>query len=485
MKKYIEQIKTGTLIVLVLLSFGFTAFLWSNSSYSIEESENNYEAVPRFGSSANNQDKKLFQFARPPITILHQKGHHAYLESNQAEAEYQAIISSIHQVELENLLPTSLSPDQWKQLMNQTGIEFQYYQPVSVDQYDIFYNRKLENVINLDHAGTIERVWYTVNGDGVSSAYFFVLSPTKQRIIYHANTKLPNVPLHEMVAKAWPKHKYMLTLSPFDSSSTTMPDVFAYFPIQPVNNFTEEVYNVKTINIDQMKEALFQDPNIKPLSPEDKNLLFTSGTRTLLYHQESQQMEYTGRSSTTNTNNLKIGLSQEVNKVKDFVSKHGGWTGDYILDYYLPRGEQLENFFTFRLLHLGIPVYWNTDLKENTNISPSQIRLNAKSSDSYDVGNYERSMYYLGDRVSTRTASLPGKDEIIKVLEAKKIHISLVEKIQPIYLATWITPKDKGKTKQIKLTPYWNITVTNQSKKPSNYYIGEGNTWIGDEPNQY
>jgi regulatory protein YycH of two-component signal transduction system YycFG len=233
---------------------------------------------------------------------------------------------------------------------------------------------------------------------------------------------------------------------PWDGSSTSFSHVF-YFPDTRLN-MKQLAFQVENINIDNMKQWLFRDPDIRPLIPNADESFYMYNDQLLNYNKKFNFMVYNDSSSIQEEEYPS--LPNQLDQIKNFMKRHQGWTGFYLLDEI-----QKEELYLFRLYKQGYPVYW-TPTEPFHNIHPDVIQLQMGDN---GVSKYMRSMYYLlGKPTELKAIELPNESELLNRLIARKIPLHSIQRLYPGYVATEMRIQQK---KHIVLNPVWIIHQAN------------------------
>jgi regulatory protein YycH of two-component signal transduction system YycFG len=237
---------------------------------------------------------------------------------------------------------------------------------------------------------------------------------------------------------------------PWETTSASLSRIF-YFPTTPLR-LKQLSFQVENINIDNMKQWLFRDPEIKPLIPNADESFYMYNDQLLNFNVKHNYMTY--NDSTSGENEESLSLSNQLDSIKNFVQRHQGWTGLYLLDEI-----QKDDLYLFRLFKQGYPVFWpNGDASHG--IYPDLIQLQTGDN---GVNKYTRSMYFLsGKPTELKEIVLPGKESLLTTLKQKGIPLNHVERIFPGYVAEETIT---NKRKQIQLNPVWVIHKTDGKKE--------------------
>jgi regulatory protein YycH of two-component signal transduction system YycFG len=210
------------------------------------------------------------------------------------------------------------------------------------------------------------------------------------------------------------------------------------------------LYNKQTISIDSIKEWLFQGDEIEPIDLSKNESVFMDNNQILTFYKQQSYMVYVDNARTDG--NSTEAVSTEIDMINSkFMSKHHGWTGNYILDEISKQDK--SHLYTFRLINQSLPVYWEEDNKKSPH--PDTIQLQAGTSVNA-ISKYVRSLNYLAQSPKKQTpVKLLKKEEVLAELAKKHIPLTTIKRIYPIYQATYT------KRGEAQLTPCWYVEKTN------------------------
>ncbi|MFD2615294.1 YycH family regulatory protein [Paenibacillus gansuensis] len=190
---------------------------------------------------------------------------------------------------------------------------------------------------------------------------------------------------------------------------------------------------------DQMQRSLFPDPGITRNLPEkDGSVIYTDSKRGLRVINKSKWITYTDPiAPVDSSNNVLENLYASV----QFVNRHGGWNGKYILHETGGSEADGNNRFMFQQYYGPYPII------SDEGASFGYMRLTAQKG---VVSAYERSLINLDKPVTEKTQlELPGGKELQDRLLNRKLP-SPVRDLYPAYVPT-ITEK------YVELRPVWAV----------------------------
>lgn len=471
-KKKRERIKTVSLILLILSSFALTGLLWYSSLPFTETSTNQYyQSALKIGKAEYNEPKKVWDLTSPPFLIVHQRGQHYLL--TQKQADFRELNQMIHKdIELMQLQTKQTTPEEWKYLMEEANaVEMQFFQDMSLDQLDSFFLSLLtaQDKEPLKLLGKISRVivfatkdqkqtliWF-INDDSHSVVQATMGNTKTEDLRSKISTAIQNAPENRVVPIYTSNEK-----PPWDPASGTPFSRILYLPEQPIS-LPSFQFDVAAIKIEEMERALFQQVNgIDPIKFNNESV-YVFNNQMLTYEEEKNQITFADRSRNTTTQVEK--LSGQIEKIhSQFMLKHYGWTGHFLLEQIL--SQEHNNTLVFRLLYDGIPVYWETDTKHEASIQLDRILITPDLSNASGVGGFHRSLFKLEKESSVTSVPLPTKARVLEELKRKNVQLREITQIYPFYEAKWILPKQK-----VELKPYWRVKTLSGNE----IVIGRGN----------
>lgn len=434
-----EHIKSALLTFLILLSFIQTGLLWY-SSPSYEGNKQLYVTRPQIGSEKYNK-KQMYELVAPHQIIWHHSGATAWIPMEVNG--YDNLIKSLHASKLENLHLITPTAEQWNQLYQQeTGVELRYFRDVPSKVISAFY---LDD-IDLSQLKWVSRIWVFIQNNQIITWF---ISDSEQKVIQAQTTiaRFQSV-LGEIARQPTePVDPFYTTGNfPLDTTSPVpkFPHAF-YLPKKPPKA-TESVFALKKIQIDAMKNWLFNDPALITRLPKPNGFIYTDSVRLLQYDDQKQEMIYTSSAKATVT----VPPSQELDRINRFVKKHSGWTGNYLLDRITQNTDSDANQYHFRLIVDGLPVYWSTAIQsKNQDLDPFGIELESTEE---EVSMYQRSLLYLSSDPQKRKAvQLPNKDNVLAML--KREHIDPAD-VRDLFLGY---QTEDMKDEHVKLKPVWIV----------------------------
>ena len=230
---------------------------------------------------------------------------------------------------------------------------------------------------------SISRIWIFEEPDGELIAWF--ISDQDKKILKYKIQLDPPHTLQGIIAG-----QETLQVSPvfFPSGSSELTEDGEEFPKavylpQKSSVVSKLVYKRKLIQIEDIKNWLFPDPSLARRLPYKHEFIYTDGSRNLTHDTKNEAMIYRDLTFRPTQSSLPI---EELNTITQFMNKHSGWTGNFLLERLDKDENDPLNRFTFRLTIEGYPVYGEHEG------GPETIEL---ISTPLRVIEYKRSLYYL------------------------------------------------------------------------------------------
>lgn len=314
--KYLEQIKSVVLFVLVLLSVTLTFTIWSYHP--------NYETVEKEKPFNVTMEKKrqMSEVLLPYRLLINREGEWTGTSNT---TEMSMLFKQMKNWELSDISPVSnnFSVSKLNDLMlldNRLIMQFDSEVPMPVFQNILPVLSKKVPEVSFDH---MIISWKSVDQDDVPSNELTVFfSNAKQKQLYRAKIKVKS-------EKDFQKNVLDLLVG--------FPE---YTPIQRDNRNTlflpvddmkmsQYKYLISTVSIDDFKNALFTNSKIVKMSPDDKQGIekYTDDRSIMTIDKSKYMLSYVNSTATENQENIQ--KTHLVSNTFEFINAHGGWTGDY------------------------------------------------------------------------------------------------------------------------------------------------------------
>ncbi|HZG84872.1 YycH family regulatory protein [Paenibacillus sp.] len=223
-----------------------------------------------------------------------------------------------------------------------------------------------------------------------------------------------------------------------------------YLPDEPLP-MVQYTYESRRFTADQLQRSLFPDPfSTRNLTERDGSEIYTDGKRGLQLSTEREWFSYTDPAATAEGE--RTALETALSAVQ-FVNRHGGWNGDYMLESIRqdqPNGA--EQSVVFRHYVGTYPgSYPIIGTRNGAPFGPIELTLRNRN-----VTSYERSTVQLdGQPVGRMPLHLPGGDRLLKLWNAYS-EKALVRAIFPAYRANFAEDR-------VVLEPIWALSMIDGS----------------------
>ncbi len=448
-EKWIEHIKSVTLVVLVVLSFVLTGFLWYSSPPYEEKNETVYVPPYPFSDKKYNS-KEIYQLVSPYQIIIHQGGRHSWVRPENKI--YSDLLKEAREADFDAVTSVTPNPEIWNRLYNQAaGVELKFPRDVSVSLLDAFFDESLRQHPLLNRLENISRIWLYSQPETKQTSIWFISD--KEQEIVQAQVQLPNQELDGLVAQAANEKGPSLAAipadgkPPWDPASQNQPfsHVF-YLPDRPLT-MNRYIYKTDEIKVKDMNQWLSRNPSIDPIILNNNEEMYMyDDDESLTYNKQGNFMVY--NDTDNQAEGTLLSVTDEISNINNFVQDHRGWTGNYLLDEIKMSEENNAHQYIFRLIVQGYPVYW----EDRKTIHPDTIELQTGNQGS--VSKYVRSMLYLSGQPDRTEVKL---EQLQNVLAAKKVNLQAVKHVFPGYRARLTGSKEK----QVTLDPAWVVILNN------------------------
>ncbi|MEH7096440.1 YycH family regulatory protein [Neobacillus vireti] len=336
-----ENIKSGILTVLVLVSLLLTWNLWTYQP--------NYDKMEKSKTVAEvTVDKKqdVTKIVRPDQVLFHVKGQH-YGTSNPDELEkLMKEISSWTISDVKNYTEKAGNMDSF--IHGSGNAELVFPGDVPIELYLSVLNIEGKKIPPFN----FNRIIINVNDlDKGNGSVYFASTETGQIYVSHissANINEFNRDYYKNAAR-YPK---FFAYKPTDKHSIYLPEAkikmttYKYLPV--------------TLNSDEFKDALFDDPSFVQRSSIPHGEEFTNDSSKMTVNYDSNILQYINPTPEDSFVDSSYDL---VKRSIDFVNEHGGWTDSF---RYVSKSESKRSV-TFRLYSSdGYPIFNDNGLSEMT-----------------------------------------------------------------------------------------------------------------------
>ncbi|AUS10274.1 hypothetical protein C1X05_16500 [Laceyella sacchari] len=451
-EKWVEHIKTVVLILLITLSFCLTGFLWFYSPGYQQKPINNMPP-PVLTDDKTYNEKKSTQFVAPYQLIVNLGGRATWLHSDSEE--YRTLVDGIKNAEITKFEAVNqVTPEEWKKrLLDGPSLQLQFPRDMNSETVDAFFKTSVLEKFSLHQPTDVSRILLHLSG---GQPQLWLISDDAKTIL-QAQLQLDPTHLQQTMEQAVQHAQVELTpvvangKAPWDKANEKQPWSRIFY--LPTASAKLPVWRYKTeqIKIDDIKEYLLTSTDVEPIVIHDENLYMARSQR-LVYNKRGS-LQYTEDVPTSESTHPLV--ENQLYDVNNFVKRHRGWTGDYLLDRVeRVKDERDTNQLTFRRIIAGLPVYWNR--QDGQMIYPDVLQFQAGASGGEDgIKQYARSTVYMLEGTRDGEAMLPGRDEVLRQLSERKLALTAIKHIYPGY-----ETNHNLKDKTVQFTPVWVVLTT-------------------------
>ncbi|HUC93625.1 MAG TPA: two-component system activity regulator YycH [Paenibacillus sp.] len=422
----IERIKTGALVVLVMLSLlqsYLLAYSFPNLGATVTAEQ---EYIP---TETMGQSQKIDQVLFPEDIVLHMgKDRHTVLYPDMTF--YNNIYADIREGEYRSFQRTRVDRTNWNELRAQAaGVELRFGKGVPVTLLQRVVPRLEGDILFM--GDSIERIWIMKRADNEApKAYFF--STDGVTVYESSQSDLSAQRLQRQVGYGAYLPAYTLWRGSI------------YIPQQPVEA-VEYRFGYASYSPEQMQRNLFFDQaKTRNLKDYDGNQIYTDGKRGLKLESNGTWMVYTDPVAMLDSPNS---LADNTLAALQFVNQHGGWDG--VHRFVGPGPESDNRSIVFQQYFGSYP------LLDSPNLRYGQIQLELEQG---VVRNYERSLLTRGERRGDSTVRwLPGGEGLRSALN----QFARRGEIEAVFPALVVAQQhgDKGVEPALVMEPVWAVRL--------------------------
>lgn len=422
-----ESLKSLLLAVLVAASLLQT--------YLLAYSEPKFDTViptDYIESELNGTQAELADLLYPKDIVLHNGDEFTVLYPGMIF--YSMIMEVVQQRSFDGLRNAIGALDESKRISEDTqGIEIRFAQELSL--------QLLQQMMNLQgtelaEAQPVDRIYIYKQSDREDVRVYFAGS--RNGAVYEATRADFTVKdVERFVGFGQSRIKYIMAAKDL------------YLPLEPIQ-MVEYRYGFRQFTADQLQRSLFPDPfNIRNLTERDGSEIYTDGKRSLQLSIGQRWMRYTDPAASAEGQHT--ALDTALSAVQ-FVNRHGGWNGNYMLESLIHDASAHEQHIHFRQYvgsYLGtFPVIGTSD---GWPFGSIEMVLRNRA-----VTGYERSTVQLIELdIQRKTVKLPGGES----LEALWEKVPDQDQVQAIYPAYQAVLTDD----EVLLKPVWALTMRDGS----------------------
>ena len=339
--KYIEQVKSVVLVLLILLSFTLTFSIWSYSPVTYT----NKAAIVDISIA---EKKNLEDIIKPYRMIISEEN---VLKGSFASQPIEFVLNSMKKWEIQTvgLASNKAEPNQINDLIkapNHASFFFAADVPIEI----------LSNILNFADdnfpIGNFNRLIIDWNEDISDSMTLYFISTSEQKIYTATAQKVDKLRFTKHVleqAETMQVYNEIVRNDKLSLYVSSMPE-----------NIVSYTNSIKPIEPDKFKDALFNNPSLVRSNPvgmseqqftDDSALMDVNFTyKSLHYVHPASESENSGNSVDLIKNSL------------NFVNEHNGWTDDYRYS----RMNIASRLINYQLYFAGLPVFSRDTLAEIT-----------------------------------------------------------------------------------------------------------------------
>jgi len=318
--KYIEQIKSVILFVLVLLSITLTFSIWTYKP--------NYKTIEKTRPVDVSVEKKrqLVEIFKPYRMVFHEGG---IWRGTDRYGEMESILQQMQNWQVTNLeLVRKNANSTTMNGLVEGDNRFTLFFPDEIP-YQIFQSLLPLNdakVVNMSFDQMIVS-WGQFPKTEELTVFF---ANTKKKQLYKAKIHVNSVGIFtkQVIEQSHNLERYTAFTRDIGSSF--------YLPAEE-SKMMQYTYLISTSSIDRFKNALFSKPKIVKNSVDDANAEenYTDGISMMTVNNNKKVLDFVNTTASDNLDSLEV--SKLILNTFDFINQHGGWTGDFrydTLDYH-------------------------------------------------------------------------------------------------------------------------------------------------------
>lgn len=424
--KYIEQVKSVVLILLILFSLTLTFAIWTYSpviptdegttvDISIAEKKKIEDVIKPYRMIVSQEDGLKGTFVSKPIeSVL----------DNMKDWEIQEIELANNKVELTQINDYINTPNRasffftadvpFEILGNILNFADQTFPDSSFNRLIIDWNENIPDQMIMYFINTSQQKLYTATADNLNISGF------TNRMVKHAE----NMQVYNEIIKADNLSLYV----------SSMPE-----------NIISYTYSIKEIGTDKFKDALFNNPSLVRSNPSTSGQQYSDDSALMSVDFSYKILSYVHPAS---ENENPMNAADLIQNSLRFVNEHNGWTDDYRYSRMNADSRQIN----YQLYFDGLPVF-----SRDTTTEISQKWGTDR------VYQYLRPLYTLNVAIpfETREVKVASGQSIYNFLStATDINLSNIDDIITVYYLS----QSENQSSHFTLEPAW-------------YYLESG-SWI-------
>lgn len=376
-----EKLKSILLVTLIFTSLFQTYLLAYNRPNLDPILQSEYIETEILG-----EQKELTQLIHPQQVILNH-GDETYSMLYPHSVFYNLIVNKLKEITFEGFVELNQSTVNWNTLRNEhKGVQIQFKEGLSIRVLEQLFEKQLLAIARSEY---IDRIWLIHDGETERVRAFF-FSVTGVRIYEATRMDLTIDEIRQFVNLGQYLPEYRMVDHRYYVPES---EVYMVHYKTPYIQYTPE----------QLHKSLFADPSIsRKILERDGTEIITDGKRGLRFDRLLSWMSY---SDPVVTDNLTNDVRENIVGAIQFINRHGGWDGQYIMNHV--RSNRDETII-FRQYINSYPI---------VSPDPAQFGYMKVSLQKGDVYSYERSLINLKHSPSIKAVeALPGGSELRELL---------------------------------------------------------------------
>lgn len=445
--KYIEQVKSVVLFVLVLLSITLTFSIWTYKP--------DYATLPKEKAEEILIDKKqqLVEVVKPYRMLFHEDG---VWRGTEHYGDMKGIMDQMQNWQVTN--PTLVSSNIDHAKMDQL---------IAGDKrYTLFFSAEIPYAIFQNILPTIDgkvsditfnRMIVSWNQLSSSDELTVFFANTAKKQIYKAKIHVKSKSIFEKQVVSASHRLDSYSVFTRDGRNTL------YLPTEKTK-MIKSAYIINNASIDRFKNALFTNPKVVKNSVNDASIEenYSDAVSIMTVNSNKRVLDFVN--TTASDNHAKLEKSKLILSSFEFINAHGGWTGDFryeSLDYQ-------NNKVIYQLYMEDYPVYADS-FDTSTQIAVTLQEENR-------IARYSRPYYKLVPSLeNTNFMIMSGQEVIEDLMKSKTVDFEDIEEVRPGYYLT------KNGPSAFVFKPTWFYLVNGKWSPLQTAKVGVGGGQVGLE----
>lgn len=422
-----ERLKTAVLAVLVALSVALSGLLWNAPPPSLPIERETYASFASIGEA-----RELFDVVTPVEVVFHH-GDGTHTVAYPGTPVHGVIAARLREWSFQPLAREHYTRSVWEAYARRgRGIELVFGGeiPVALLEQIVADTGELARILP-----TVRRIAVYRDGEGVPRAYLV------SEALGKAVADWPTLTTQQLDTYL-KMGRILLRVEAVPIASVPGRDELArvlYVPAGP-QRVRQIRYEYRAIPDFAFVQSLFVNPKLIRSGREaDGRMVYTDGHRTVQTAGKNHLLAYYDGTVNPTAIRPSDGLSMAV----QFVNRHGGWTGSFVL-VRLTRGEDGRQQVRFREYLNGYPLVG----PEGRDVGRMELEVWGSG-----VRTYTRSTVRLERYVGHETLTLPDAADVLRQLGAWNIPVRDIERLSLAYLCRYRDPF-------VDLTPVWLVERT-------------------------